>query len=295
MAQKTDKMTTRIIGILTLLNKGELLDIDEVAANFGVTKRTIQKDLNERIAQFLPVKKEAGKYCLDSSITGELDYKDIKRFAILSGLRKLYPSLEADFLADLLNPNIHQAYYIEEGSFENITNKADYFELIGIAITLHHTLWFLYNNKKRNVNPYKLANINDIWYLVGEEDGKLKTYTFTKITDLKKTEKVFMPKREFLETLDSKKSKWFTQEPLRVTLKVSSKVAEYFIRRDLLPNQVILKRMPTKELILQTSISYDEEILSIVRYWIPHIEIIEPQYLQDKLHEQISSYLNNSI
>ena len=36
---------------------------------------------------------------------------------------------------------------------------------------------------------------------------------------------------------------------------------------------------------------YEEEVLKVVRYWIPHIKIVEPDYLQEKLLNGLDLYL----
>jgi predicted DNA-binding transcriptional regulator YafY len=54
--KKHDTIATRLSLILTKLNNGEKLDVDELVKEFNVTKRTIQRDLNERLST-IPLKK----------------------------------------------------------------------------------------------------------------------------------------------------------------------------------------------------------------------------------------------
>ena len=292
MDNKTDKLAIRFLYIITQLNSGEKLTTKELALKFDVTERIIQKDLNERLNQFLPITKENGKYFLESFLIGKLGYEDIKNFAILSGIKKLYPSLEDRFLSDVLNKKINDSCLVKGGSYEDISDKQEEFDAIRLAITIKHQLQFIYNDKQRIINPYKLVNNDDIWYLVGDEDGQLKTYSFTKITKLLKTENKFQVNREFLEIINKNQANWFSQDSINVILEIGSDVSEYFLRRELLPNQTILSNTKEK-LVLQTKVSYEDEILKIVRYWIPHIKIIEPEYLQEKLLNELDSYIKS--
>ena len=50
---KHEKLAERLAGILQRLNEGENLVIDELLATYQVDRRTLQRDLNERLA-FLP-------------------------------------------------------------------------------------------------------------------------------------------------------------------------------------------------------------------------------------------------
>ena len=59
---------------------------------FNVTKRTIQRDILERLS-YLPIKRDNNFYYLEEYYLGKLNFEDIKNFAILSGIKELYPSL----------------------------------------------------------------------------------------------------------------------------------------------------------------------------------------------------------
>lgn len=56
-----DKLSTRLVAILQYLNNGERFSLEELAQEFNVSIRTIQRDLHDRLA-FIPIKKENGKY-----------------------------------------------------------------------------------------------------------------------------------------------------------------------------------------------------------------------------------------
>lgn len=293
MPTKTDNLASRLAIIIGRLSAGEILNIKELAEEFAVTQRSIQRDLNERIMQYLPVTHKNGQYYMESYLVGKLTYDDIRDFALLSGIKKLYPSLDDQALSDILNEKIKNALLVKGGAYEDISNKKEEFDLIRLSIVLHHQIRFTYNDKERTLNPYKLVNINDIWYLVGDEAGELKTFSFTKLQNLCKTENPFTPNKEFTEIINDPNNKWFSKNALRVILDIDASVAEYFLRRELLPHQVVLRQTKEK-LTVQTKVAYEEEILRIVRYWIPHITIVEPVELDEKLREGLNTYLQNS-
>jgi len=292
MVQKHDKLASRLTYIIIELNKGARLSVTELAQELNVSERTIQKDLNQRIVDYLPVVKKNGRYYLEDFIIGKLSYDDIKNFAVLSGIQKLYPTLEDTFLSDVLNKKINNSCLIRGGSYEDITAKQCEFDLLRLAITLKHTIGFVYKEKRREVNPYKLLNNNDSWYLVGDENNQLKTFSFTKIEQLQSKEREFLPNREFLELINKNEQQWFSEQKMHVTLHIDSYAMPYFLRKKLLTNQTILQKTPSK-LILKTVVSYEEEILQVVKYWIPHITIQEPQELHEKLLNQLQLYIQS--
>ena len=74
-----DTLVYRLSQVLTKLNLGESLDPQALANEFGVTLRTVQRDLNVRFA-CLPLVKSDGRYRLEQTQLGRLTTKDIERF-----------------------------------------------------------------------------------------------------------------------------------------------------------------------------------------------------------------------
>ncbi len=290
MPSNHDKISTRLSLILTKLNSGERFNIQELAEEFNVSIRTIQRDINERFS-YLPLKKENGYYFLEEYCLGKLNFEDIKSFASLSGIKNLYPNLDDSFIVDLLNSKINQTYLIKGCEYEDLSSKTLTFELLNIAIVTHQTISLTYNDKVRELNPYKLINTDGIWYLSADENNRLKTYTISKISNLTTTSKTFNPNKEFENIINKNKDTWFSKDAIEVTLEIDSKIKEYFIRRELLPHQKIIEQ--DNNLIVTTTVSYEDEILKVVRYWMPHIKIIKPTYLQDKLLKDLKTYIDS--
>ncbi|RYA24556.1 transcriptional regulator, partial [Malaciobacter halophilus] len=112
-----------------------------------------------------------------------------------------------------------------------------------------------------------MVNNDGILYLLAEEKGNLKTYTFSKIKNfqLKDTSKSFDPKKEFLEEIEKSNSNWFTNK-IELILQIDNKAKDYFQRKKVLSNQKILDQNDSY-MTISTSISFDDEILKIVKYW----------------------------
>lgn len=66
-----DKIATRLACILTKLNNGEHFTAEELAKEFDISVRTIQRDLNERLI-YLPIIKENNHYSMESYALGKL-------------------------------------------------------------------------------------------------------------------------------------------------------------------------------------------------------------------------------
>lgn len=289
-----DKIATRLALILTKLNNGERFTVEELADEFKVTVRTIQRDLNERLI-YIPIIKENNHYFMDAYALGKLNFEDIKNFATISGIKSLYPVLNNGFISDILNIKLNNIYLVKNQGFENISHHQDWFNKISAAILKSSPIEFTYKEKHRVVNPYKLVNNEGVWYLFAEENEQLKSFTFSKIKQFSWTTEsnVFTPKKEFLDIISQNDTNWFSQTLIEVVLEVDNLAKEYFFRKDILPNKQILEQN-NKYFKISTKVSYDDEILKVVKYWIPYIKIISPLYLQDKFTNILEDYLKTT-
>lgn len=293
MTKSHDTLALRLSMILTKLNSGESFTAKELAEEFNVSVRTIQRDIKKRLS-YIPIEKNGDYYSMESYALGKLSFEDIKNFATLSGIKSLYPSLSNQFITDILNTKLNSAYLIKNQGFEDISLKKEWFETMSAAIIKNSPVSFDYKDKSRIVNPYKLINYDGIWYLLADENDKLKTFTFSKIEKFKweNDTKIFTPKKDFVNQITQNEINWFTTDELiEVTLQIDNEAKEYFKRKESLPNQKIIEENET-HFFISTKVSYDDEILKLVKYWIPYIKIIKPQYLKEKLDSVLKEYLS---
>lgn len=290
-----DTIVFRLAQILVKLNQGEKLDPRALADEFGVNLRTIQRDLNERFC-YLPLEKVDGRYHLHPSFLGKLTTKDMQRFASLAGVRGLFPALSDDFFREIFDDRIQNALLVKGHHYEDLAGKESAFREIESAIVDHRRLAFAYDKddgakQYEDVCPYKLINNKGIWYLAAVDGSKLKTFSFTKITCLRVLEARFTPNNAVEQSIVSEDGAWIGQTRTEVVLKISKDVAGYFKRRKLVANQQIEKELEDGGLILSAKIGHKNQIIPIVRYWIPHIRIISPDSLQAELEAELAKYL----
>ena len=68
-------------------------------------------------------------------------------------------------------------------------------------------------------------------------------------------------------------------------------MADYFKRRQLIPNQQIERELPGGDILVSATVAQADEVLPIVRYWIPHVRIQEPVEFQQQLDASLAGYL----
>ena len=294
-APNHDTLVRRLAHILIKLNQGEKLNPVVLADEFGVNLRTIQRDLNERFA-YLPLEKIDGLYQLNPVFLGKLSTRDVAQFASLAGVRGLFPSLSDDFLRDIFDARIQSALLVKGHHYEDLRDKGQQFWQLERAIVAHQHISFHFekdggSKSYVDVEPYKLVNHKGIWYLAAKDGSKLKTFSFSRINHLLLSEITFEPDLAVEKTLLDDDGIWLGEVRSEIVLKVSKEVAAYFKRRKLIANQVIEKELEDGALILSAKVGHVNQVLPVVRYWIPHIQIISPDHLQAELNDELSEYL----
>lgn len=293
-----DTLVYRLSQMLVKLNQGEKLDPSALADEFGVNLRTVQRDLNERFA-YLPLQKTDGRYHLDATFLGKLSTKDIERFASLAGVRGLFPSLSDEFLRDIFDSRVQEALLIKGHQYENLAGKEQPFRALEKAIVARQNVAFDYLKTEGvksyvSVSPYKLLNLKGIWYLAAVDGDKLKTFSFAKIERLKLLDATFAWSKEVDAKLATEDGIWFAEKQHEIVLKVSADVASYFKRRKLIANQVIEKELADGGLLISAKVGHPNQVLPIVRYWVPHIRIVSPESWQKDLERSLLDYLEKS-
>ena len=78
-----------------------------------------------------------------------------------------------------------------------------------------------------------------------------------------------------MDYLQSKDDVWFTPHTTEVLLRVSPAVAHYFVRRPLLPRQQ-QRTDADGSLVVTAHINHINQLLPMVRYWLPNVRILQP-------------------
>ena len=298
-ARAHDTLVYRLSEVLTKLNQGESLAPQALADEFGVNLRTIQRDLNVRFAG-LPLIKANGRYKMDEAHLGKLTIRDIERFAAFTGVSGLFPEMSGQFLKEVFATNANDAWQVRGHHYEDVREHRAMFVALEKAIVQKHTVQFRYcktNGDTRvriAVEPYKLINQKGIWYLAAWDDGKLKSFAISRIEALMVDAQTFVTRKQVDKELADSDGIWLGAARHRVLIQVSSQVATFFQRRNLVPNQVIEKETAGGGILVASTVVHIDEILPIIRYWIPHVRVLEPPHYQQILEQGLADYLKQT-
>ena len=292
---KKTQLAQRLSLILTRLNRGERIDISLLAEEFNTSVRTIQRDINERFGFLAWEEKGSRFYKINLQKSGFLTEEDINRFALFASISDLFPKIDREFYQEKLT----QSVQVKGFQYEDISGKQAEFNALNNAIKENLNISFKYTKnstqetKFYQISPYRLLNKNGIWYLIGSENNKQKTFCFTQITDLLISKEKFIPNETLLDEIRQSDSLYHGNQLSEIIIKVESNVSHYFLRRNLLPNQKLVHKLDDGGLLLSCENVNEQEIVPLVQYWIPYLMIVSPSHLQEKMVINLQKYLNN--
>jgi len=297
-SRKHERLAYRLSDIIIRLNNGERLNIESLAQDYQVCIRTLKRDFQERLATLDFSDSGPVFYRLSPSRVGYLNLTEIRRFANFASIQDLLPKIDRDFFYDKLN----QSIVIKGFDYENIQARTQEFTLINQAIKDCRIISFDYQKVRQQnsqnarkhyyLEPYHLLNKNGIWYVIGRRDAQTRNFCFTQMSNLCVTDKTYDCDEEIKADLINTDSLFFDNHITEIVLQVRAKVAGYFERRALLPNQELIRKLDNGDLLLACRHVHPREVTPIVQYWLPHIRIISPSNIQEEMEEILKSYLS---
>ena len=296
-----DKILTRLTVILSKLNDGEALSVKALAEEFNTSDRTIQRDFNERLVSF-PIYQENKKWKMQEGFRVEKT-KSLEDELVLDIIEKITQSIGGKFatashklLSKIKNEDFNPIY--TKLNIEDITDKFSEIQILEHAIKNRLEVKCSYNNEKHEIytttlQPLKIVNYEGFWYLIALREDILKKYYLKNITNTKATEMKFETNTKLENLLDNSVSIWFQKdvEPFEVKIHANKTATKYFSRRPL-PTQSIESLNQDGSMEFVVKITNEMEILPIIKYWIPHMRVLEPEWIQEMIDEDLKEYLN---
>lgn len=302
MQHDYDKILTRLTVILQKLYEGETLNVSALAEEFNVSRKTIQRDFNQRLIRF-PIEKAGREWRMREGFRIERERKP-DEVLVLDMLETLaggfgggFATLASSLLGRLKN---HSVSAIDSKTvIEDILDHRHLFVQIEEAIERRNLVSFAYKGKIRIVKPCKIVSFEGYWYLYGEEalSEKLKTFHLKSIEALRVTDDTFSCPESAQATLNRAVNAWFEpeNEPFEAVLHATAEVAKYFSRRPVAPTQRIVKTYHDGSVDLAIMATSDREVLHEVKKWVPDLLVRSPRPLAMKAREMAQAFAEAQV
>ena len=302
MAKKDyDKTLRRLTQILSKLSYDERPNTKELAQEFNVSVRTIQKDIKDNLCEFPIVKDSNGKFMFHDGFSLNRSILDNDEMVFLkvalsqfNDVRNI-DKIKHRIFQKLSTKNFYNPYYIKQDDIEDLDIDSDFIERLERQINNQEILKLTLLTRVIEVEAYKIVNFDGFWYLFAKDldDLKIKTFKLSEIKKVVFTQRYYkLTPQEIEIILDRAHSAFYSDgNSFEVIIKVDKEIAIYFKSKDFLESQNILEEYDDGSLKVSFEVSHDEDIDNIIKAWLPHVEVLEPLRFKNKLLNELETYI----
>lgn len=294
----------RLIGIITLLLQQEKVTAPELAAHFEVSRRTINRDIEDLCKAGIPLVTSQGYgggisiadgYKLDKSLFTREELQ-----TILAGLQGIDSVSTRAYLPELLRKLSRKGDCVTDENIVMIHLASHYgaaltpkIETIKTAILDKHPITFRYCSHKgeslRKIEPYRLVFQWADWYVLGYclEKQAYRMFKLNRLWDLHTDPATFQPRQIPEETL--RFSDYFTSSRIHLKAVFTKKAKHRLIEE---------YGVGCYHVTQQGMLAFEWDFASYdnMREWIfsfgDQVRILEPKALQDDRKKQAENILN---
>lgn len=296
-----DKALYRLTKILELLFDDARPTIPDLALEFNVTERTIQKDVYERLESFGVSKNSYGQLCFEYEVDIKKSFLRVEEMFFLSlSLSQLediddqHQQLAKGIFRKILKKELYNPYFIKPELFQPIDGDEKMTDMLTEAISNQMAIEISFNEKPLKLFPYKIASFEGIWYLMADDvfEDKLKNYMISRIEDLNILDEKFERMQELESVLDEIESAWYVEgTSFKVVIKVYPEIAEYFTLKKHLNSQKILEKFSDGSLTVEFTVTHEEDVDNLIKSWLPHIEVLSPANFKERILKELHTYI----
>ncbi len=213
-----DKILIRLIAILEKLSENTLPRIKDLAKEFNVTERTIQRDIYQRLHYF-PIEKNnlsqlqfTKGFVFDKSILNSDEIMFI--YLALSQIKENHPDFNSKI--DTIVHKLLKPHHQDKSKNDNSKVNQKVIRSIESAMLRNNIITLHTKKKHLEVKPFKIINSDTNHILLAQDckDNIVKTIPLKAITEVSKQSTKFKIKRSQEEALNNVHAAWFDAHDL---------------------------------------------------------------------------------
>lgn len=301
-----DKKVFRLFSILNQLDSRKRVSTGELAREFNVSLRTVQRDIVLLNTTGFPISSlEKGYHSFMEGFSLKKMMLTKEEASLLSFLHDISKSLGEKFedsfsniLKKVVSKEQDSAFYVKLPEGSKINKDFPFINELENAVKNNIKIVLNYKTPEKEgdyrVCPLKIIFFDGFWYLFSQVDGKdgIRTFRLEDIINVVLLDEYFIPPRNLNTFLDQSVNIWFTKKrDKQVVLKVDKEVAKYFKQQVYFPLQKITKENVDGSLRIETKICHNVEILRIIFSWIPYVHVVKPKELKIEVEGIVKGYL----
>jgi len=296
----------RLISIIMILLKKEVVPTSEFAQLFNVSKRTILRDMETLSLSNIPIYSINGvnggygimdEYKVDKRLLSNTDIENI--LTALGGLEQILLSEEVEMTIKKIeamvsplsrNRSIQLSFYDWEGRSEMVQTL----KICQESILKRRLVSFDYIDKNgavtnRTVEPYELHFSESSWYLKGfclHRQG-YRTFKLSRIDHLAMDERTFHPRSDWSE---QEREASFQPQLVAVKALISPSIKDQFIERY---GRKRIEPYNSEFLLATVDLPQTSVGFQFLAGFGTHLKIVEPESYVEDFRNYLTSMLEN--
>lgn len=179
--RRYDRLSVRLSLIISRLLAGETLNMRKLAAEFGVSVRTLHRDFRERLI-YLDLEYQDGCCRLLTGGRQEIREKAAMQFARQSGTGVLFPDMDHHLVSSLLSGQDDSPCLIWHQGATIPPSRPGIFTRLVRAVSEHRKVTLLADGcRYDSLAPYRLIFSTGNWYLTGAHQARIIALPLTDI------------------------------------------------------------------------------------------------------------------
>jgi predicted DNA-binding transcriptional regulator YafY len=304
-----DKKYYRVLKILNLLNDKGSVKVADLAAEFDVSERSIQRDIERVNMTFGLEQRYKGEYAFAAGVSLKEMRLSGEQLSALIFMNEMFKgmggafskSFDALFHRMTKSSPWESPYAIIMPRPDKNLDISKFIPDIETAILEHRKIRADYLNKGRLTNrtlaPLKIIVDSGFYYILAMSDkkGEYVKYRLDKITAIELSTHVFTPPPNLERAMKAATSVWGAMparnRKIAMRLKISPAAADFFRKKEFFPLQKISKENSDGSVILESRLAQFMEAIPTILNWIPDIEVLEPEKLKTEIRARVEQYL----
>ncbi|MGL4276057.1 MAG: transcriptional regulator [Morganella morganii] len=192
--RRHDRLAVRLSLIISRLVAGETLNMARLAAEFGVSVRTLRRDFRERL-MYLDLEYRRGQCRLRSTGGGVQGELDALTFAHRAGLADIFPGLDRRLAGALLASDGTPCLVWQSPQPITTTSPLVFYRLVSAITGSQRVLLLADGERCDGLAPYRLIFLDGCWYLTGELNGHITVHPLATIHAVTILNTTFTPRK----------------------------------------------------------------------------------------------------
>lgn len=294
----------RLFEIIYILLDKKSVTAKTLSDKFEVSVRTIYRDIETLSAAGIPIYMSRGKgggislmpnFVLNKSVLTDKEKNDIiSSVKAMSTVNFLDTSSALRKLGSMLGENSSDWIEIDFSNWSNNTYESDIFKDLKSAILAYKIVSFSYSNNNgeksfRTVEPYKLCFKGSAWYLYGfcKLRQDFRFFKLRRIKEISVKDEIFAPKAT--ENLFNRHND-YNMNFIKLKLKISNKSA--YRVYDEFDNYEV---QSDGSFIAETDFPDNNWLIYYILSFGSDCKVLEPEYIRDKIINELKNSVNNYL